>query len=87
MEVRFTDDQLDNYWDDIYGMFIDYNICSQETLDVVRYIEGSTMEVFYDILYPLYGLRSLEQLASEDENVCEFLNNLVSDDEDYEDED
>lgn len=86
MEPKFTDEELEKYWDDIYGMFIDYEICSEETLDVVRYIEGKTMEAFYDILYPLYGLRSLEQLASEDEAVCEFLNDLVAGDEDDEDD-
>jgi hypothetical protein len=77
MEVLFKESELEKFWDDIYGMFIDYEICSQETLDVVRYIEGKSMDVFYDILYPLYGLRSLEQVAMDDEAVCEFLNELT----------
>lgn len=53
--------EIDQVWD----LFIELAICSEETLDVVTSINGYSMETMYDILYATTGLRNFEQLANE----------------------
>ena len=57
----FEELSLDQLWD----LFIDYNICSEESLQLVININGYNYEAFKDILYATFGLRSLEQLVAE----------------------
>ncbi len=57
----FEELSLDQLWD----LFIDYNICSEESLQLVTNINGYNYEAFKDILYVTFGLRSLEQLVYE----------------------
>lgn len=57
----FEELSLDQLWD----LFIDCNICSEESLQLVTNINGYNYEAFKDILYVTFGLRSLEQLVEE----------------------
>ncbi len=57
----FEELSLDQLWD----LFIDFNICSEESLQLVANINGYNYETFKDILYVTFGLRSLEQLVDE----------------------
>lgn len=57
----FEELSLDQLWD----LFIDYNICSEESLQLVTNINGYNYEAFKDILYATFGLRNLEQLVAE----------------------
>lgn len=57
----FEELSLDQLWD----LFIGYNICSEESLQLVTNINGYNYEAFKDILYATFGLRSLEQLVEE----------------------
>jgi hypothetical protein len=57
----FEELSLDQLWD----LFIDFNICSEESLQLVTNINGYNYEAFKDILYVTFGLRSLEQLVEE----------------------
>lgn len=52
---------LDEMWD----LFLDLGICSEETLRVVTSINGYNEETMLDILYATTGLRNIEQLADE----------------------
>lgn len=51
--------------DQLQDLFIDFNICSEESLQLVTNINGYNYEAFKDILYVTFGLRSLEQLVDE----------------------
>lgn len=66
---------LDEMWD----IFIEYNICSEETLQVVTSINGYSEETMLDILFVTTGLRNFEQLA-------EDLGIDIDDEEDYEED-
>lgn len=57
----FEELSLDQLWD----LFIDCNICSEESLQLVTNINGYNYEAFKDILYATMGLRNLEQLVEE----------------------
>lgn len=51
--------------DEVYDFFITWDICSEETLNVVTSINGYSLETMADILYATTGLRNIEQLKSE----------------------
>ena len=57
----FEELSLDQLWD----LFIDFNICSEESLQLVTNINGYNYDAFKDILYATFGLRNLEQLVEE----------------------
>lgn len=63
--------------DEVWDLFLDYDICSEETLNVVTSINGYSLETMADILYATTGLRNIEQLKSE------FG---IEDEEDFEDD-
>lgn len=77
----FDELSLDAIWD----LFIDYSVCSEETLRVVTSINGYTLETLKDILYATTGLRSLEQFVEQYEIDPEDHPDLFYDDEDYPD--
>ena len=77
----FDELSLDTIWD----LFIDYSVCSEETLRVVTSINGYTLETLKDILYATTGLRSLEQFVEQYEIDPEDRPDLFYDDEDYPD--
>lgn len=52
---------LDEMWD----IFIEYGICSEETLQVVTSINGYSEETMLDILFATTGFRNFEQLAED----------------------
>lgn len=57
----FGDMNIDEVWD----LFLTWDICSEETLNVVTSINGYSLETMADILYATTGLRNIEQLKSE----------------------
>lgn len=79
-EDIYSTEDLNSLWE----LFLDYEICSEETLETVRYINGFNSDLFKDILYARTGLRSLEQLADEfeiDLSIYGLENDLDEDDE------
>lgn len=59
--MDWTNLTLDEMWD----IFIDYGLCSEETLQVVTNINGYSEETMLSILYAVTGLRNFEQLADD----------------------
>lgn len=57
----FGNMEMDQIWD----FFINYDICSEETLNVVTSINGYSPETMADILYATTGLRNIEQVIDE----------------------
>lgn len=51
--------------DQMYDLFLELAICSEETLQVVTGINGYSEDTMYAILYETTGLRNFEQLAEE----------------------
>ena len=49
----------------MWDIFIDYGLCSEETLQVVTNINGYSEETMLDILYAVTGFRNFEQLADD----------------------
>ena len=52
---------LDTLWD----LFMDYEVCQEETLNVITKINGNNLDTYKDVLYCTTGLRSLEQFVEE----------------------
>lgn len=69
---------LDEMWD----LFLQLCLCSEETLQVVTSINGYSEDTMYAILYATTGLRNFEQIAEEYGLIDEY-----DDEEDYDDED
>ena len=59
--MDWTNLTLDEMWD----IFIDYGLCSEETLQVVTNINGYSEDTMLAILYAVTGLRNFEQLADD----------------------
>jgi hypothetical protein len=56
--------------EEYYNYLIDYEIVSQETLDIITNINGYTEETLDDILYCVSGYRNIEQyLEYEDKDT------------------
>lgn len=56
--------------DDIYNYFINYEIATEDEIDLVTAINGYNEETFNDILYVKTGYRDMEQyLEYEDEET------------------
>jgi hypothetical protein len=56
--------------EEYYNYLIDYEIVSQETLEIITNINGYTEETLDDILYCVSGYRNIEQyLEYEDKNT------------------
>lgn len=70
---------LDTLWD----LFLDYSVCSEETLRVITSINGYNLETLKDVLYATVGLRSLEQFVEEYEIDPEDRPDLFYDDDSY----
>ncbi len=70
---------LDTLWD----LFVDYSVCSEETLRVITSINGYNLETLKDVLYAAVGLRSLEQFIEEYEIDPEDRPDLFYDDDSY----
>lgn len=51
--------------DKLYDLFLEYELVSQEALDLVIGINGYSYDTFMDILYQIGALRNLEQLADD----------------------
>lgn len=77
----FDELSLDTIWD----LFIDYSVCSEETLRVVTSINGYNLDTLKDVLYATVGLRSLEQFVEQYEIDPEDRPDLFYADEDYPD--
>lgn len=58
-QVKASSNPLDELWD----KYIDYGICSEETLRVVTSINGYNEETMNDILYATIGYRSWDQFV------------------------
>lgn len=59
--LEFDELSLDQIWD----LFINLGVCSEETLQVITSINGYNLETMKDVLYVTTGLRSLEQVVEE----------------------
>lgn len=69
-----------------YDYMLEYEICSEETLDTITSINGYSEETLNDILYAKSGYRDIEQyLEYEDRET--YLEYYGNDDEDDEDDD
>ena len=75
----FDELDLDTIWD----LFLDYSICSEETLRVITSINGYNLETLKDVLYATAGLRSLEQFVEQYEIDPEDRPDLFYDDDSY----
>lgn len=75
----FDELDLDTIWD----LFLDYSICSEETLQVITSINGYNLETLKDVLYATVGLRSLEQFVEQYEIDPEDRPDLFYDDDSY----
>ena len=75
----FDELDLDTIWD----LFLDYSICSEETLQVITSINGYNLETLKDVLYATVGLRSLEQFVDQYEIDPEDRPDLFYDDDSY----
>lgn len=51
--------------DSMYQALNNYNIASEEAIDLVVNINGYSEDTMYDILYAATGLRSFEDLEAE----------------------
>ena len=58
---EFDELSLDQIWD----LFLNLGICSEETLQVITNINGYNLETMMDVLYATVGLRNLEQVVDE----------------------
>lgn len=81
---EFEDLKLDNIWD----LFLSYDVCSEETLRVVTAINGYSLQTMKDILFATTGLRNLEQFINEfsispEINPELFDDDYISEDEEY----
>lgn len=81
---EFEDLKLDNIWD----LFLSYDVCSEETLRVVTSINGYSLQTMKDILFATTGLRNLEQFINEfgispEINPELFDDDYISEDEEY----
>ena len=67
MENYYVKDFEDflNDLDTIWDLFLDYSVCSEETLQVITRINGYNLGTLKDVLYATVGLRSLEQFVEE----------------------
>lgn len=77
----FNDMEINQELDYLWDLFIDYGICSEETLLILSKINGYNAKLFKDILYVTTGLRSIEQLVEEYEITPEDNPELFYDDE------
>lgn len=73
--------------EEIYNYMIDYDLVSNETLDIITSINGYNEDTLNDVLYCVSGYHDIEQyLQYEDrETYAEYYEN--EEDEDEEDED
>lgn len=81
---EFEDLKLDDIWD----LFLSYDVCSEETLRVVTSINGYSLQTMKDILFATTGLRNLEQFINEfgispEINPELFDDDYISEDEEY----
>lgn len=51
-----------------WDRLIDYNLASEETLQVVTSINGYSIDTLEDVLYATTGYRTFEQYLDEDED-------------------
>ena len=51
--------------DSMYQMLVDYNVASEDAIDLVVNINGYNETTMHDILYAATGLRSFEDLEAE----------------------
>lgn len=57
---------MDYTIDKIWDLLVDYNIATENELQLVTNINGYSIETLLDVLYTRTGLRSIEQLINED---------------------
>lgn len=81
---EFEDLKLDNIWD----LFLSYDVCAEETLRIVTAINGYSLQTMKAILFATTGLRNLEQFINEfgispEINPELFDDDYISEDEEY----
>lgn len=59
------DNKMDEMRDFLEEMLVEYDIATQEEIDLVCNINGYSLETMEDILYARTGLRSIEQFCDE----------------------
>lgn len=71
---------MDEQRDWLYNQLIDFQIATEDEIDLVSNINGYSLETMEDILYARTGLRDIEQFCDE----YEIDNPFEEDDEDEE---
>lgn len=67
-----------------YDYLIDYNIASEETLNIITSINGYTEETLNDVLYCVTGYHDIEQYTQYEDK--ETYRQYFDDDDDEEEE-
>lgn len=52
---------------ELYDKIIEYNIASEETLNIITDINGYSVDTLNDVIYAATGYRSIEQFEGEEE--------------------
>lgn len=67
-----------------YNYLIDYQIVSEETLNIITHINGYNEDTLNDVLYCVSGYHDIEQYTEYEDR--ETYNEYFNDDEDEEEE-